>query len=60
LPTEKPRAFEKAALANPWEGADHYESLRKSRGPIELEAATIASRSTLPEFVIELQQLLFS
>jgi len=27
---------------------------------MELEAATIASRSTLPEFVIELQQLLFS
>jgi len=38
----------------------HRESVRKSPGPMELEAATIASRSTLPEFVIELQQLLFS
>jgi hypothetical protein len=60
FPKEKPRALQKAALPNPWEGVDPYESVRKSPGPIELEAATIASRSTLPEFAIELQQLLFS
>jgi len=34
--------LQKAGLPNPWEGADH-ESVRKSRGPIELQAATIPS-----------------